>query len=104
MLEMTRVSVSVMFAAKLTIAPLMRSLLRSDGFDTVDSAEAQVVDPSVDIDPTAQALHEIASTDAEYWPAAHFVQKYVFEINRPAAHCGHETADEHESLNEAQLS
>ena len=103
MFEIAIVSIRVMFMAKLMIAPLFRSFIKSHGFDTVDSAKAHDADPSAEIDPVTQAMHDIASSDAEYRPAAHFVQKYVFDCRRPAAHLGHEAADEHGSLNKSQL-
>jgi hypothetical protein len=81
----------------------MRSFLKSHLFETVEVADVQLFADSSEINPVAHDGHEIEPMDTENLPEGHLVQKTTFEMNRPVAHNGHATNEEHNGRNALQL-
>ena len=100
------VSIRLMSAPRVIVAPSFTSFLRSLAFVTTEPVDMHAVAPVIEVVPTLvpatesspapHAVHDAASTVDVNVPGTQLGQKYVFAVYRPGEHCGHATVDAHD--------
>ena len=100
------VSIRLMSAPRLIVAPSFTSFFRSLAFVTTEPVDMHAVAPVIEVVPTLvpatesspapHAVHDAASTVDVNVPGTQLGQKNVLTLYRPGEHCGHATVDAHD--------